>query len=119
MNKDEMKELIMECLQEHDDNNRLKRKLRLDRKYDRKLPKTYVELSKHNTSGVTGVFHFKDRNKWQAKLIKNNLGFFDKFNDAVEARYNAEQAYHDPTIFNDSPAMRHMIKIGRIKNILQ
>lgn len=85
----------------------------------KKYNEAYVKLHKTNTSGVNGVNYFKDRAKWQAKFISpdyEHLGFFDTFDEAVEARYNAEQAYHDSAIFNNSPAMQYMIKIGKFNS---
>jgi len=46
-----------------------------------------------NSSGVTGVFWCKDRSKWGAFIGKKNLGRFDRFEDAVAARKQAEEEY--------------------------
>jgi len=47
-----------------------------------------------NTSGIVGVYWYPRYNKWLAKISykKNpiNLGYFDKFEDAVKARKQAE-----------------------------
>lgn len=52
---------------------------------------------KHNTSGFRGVTWNKRDKKWQAqikKMQKNHiLGKFDKIEDAVRARLNAETTY--------------------------
>lgn len=53
-----------------------------------------------NTSGVTGVYWDKAYAKWMAAIRLNgkrkNLGRFDNFDEAVEARKNAERklGYH-------------------------
>ena len=48
-----------------------------------------------NSSGVTGVYWHKQRQKWVAQIFngkKINLGRYKNFNDAVKARREAEQA---------------------------
>ena len=54
-------------------------------------------IRSNNTSGVKGVNWAKDKNKWQAKITINykqiHLGFFDKFEDAVKVRKEAEEKY--------------------------
>ena len=51
-------------------------------------------LQKNNTSGVTGVFYHSINNKWIAQITCNkekiHLGCFDNFEDAVDARKDAE-----------------------------
>jgi hypothetical protein len=51
-------------------------------------------ISKNNTSGVTGVSWKKRSNKWESRIMINSkykhLGYFLNFNDAVRARYQAE-----------------------------
>lgn len=48
-----------------------------------------------NTSGKVGIY--PTNSKWRARLHHNNknlhLGYYDNFNDAVEARLNAELQY--------------------------
>jgi len=52
---------------------------------------------KCNTSKTTGVYWYKDRSSWSAKIRINskliNLGFFDEYHEAVNARKNAEVLY--------------------------
>ena len=54
-----------------------------------------------NTSGVVGVYFFKQTQKWQAKIrvdgIQTHLGLFERFDDAVAARMAAQKAhgYHE------------------------
>lgn len=55
-------------------------------------------IASNNTSGVKGVYWNDKREKWTAQIGVNykriNLGGFDNFEDAVEARLLAEQKYH-------------------------
>lgn len=52
---------------------------------------------KNNSSGCTGVYWNRDRNKWHARIHvkgKNkNLGFYTNINDAVAVRKAAEVQY--------------------------
>ena len=54
-----------------------------------------------NTTGVTGVYYVKRRNKWLAKIVKNVVavyeGYFLKKEDAILARKKAEtdNGYHE------------------------
>ena len=56
-------------------------------------------IRSNNTSGVKGVSWSKEKNKWQVKITVNykqiHIGFFDedKFEDAVQARKDAEEKY--------------------------
>lgn len=54
-------------------------------------------LSASNTSGAKGVYFEKKTQKWRARLkFKGrlmNFGSFDKFEDAVQARKEAEELY--------------------------
>lgn len=54
-------------------------------------------ISSNNTSGCTGIYYAKDRNKWRASITVNKktiqIGSFDKFDDAVKARKEAEEKY--------------------------
>lgn len=53
--------------------------------------------SNRNTSGFKGVGWDKRYNKWRARINVSGkeifLGYFDNFDDAVEARVNAEKKY--------------------------
>jgi hypothetical protein len=54
---------------------------------------------KNNTSGVTGVYLDKSRNKWYAVISVDKkpvrLGRFNKKEDAIIARLKAEFEYYD------------------------
>ena len=66
---------------------------------------TFVELirsktiRKNNTSGVTGVEWVPAANKWKAIICfkgeRHYLGCYGNFEDAVAARKEAEERYHD------------------------
>ena len=63
-------------------------------------------INKNNTSGCRGVSFKIDRNKWRAyiKFQRKNihLGYFDKYEDAVEARKNAEKKYFGKYLDNEN-----------------
>ena len=52
-------------------------------------------IAKSCTSGVSGVSYVKERKKWLARIYYKNelieLGCYEKFQDAVEARHKAEK----------------------------
>ena len=49
------------------------------------------------TSGVVGTFYDKSKSKWEAFIKvnykKHRFGYFEKLQDAVIARYQAEQKF--------------------------
>ena len=65
---------------------------------------TYNENAKNhqrysnNTSGVSGVTYNKEHNQWIARISVNGkrifLGYFNKKEDAINARYDAEIKYY-------------------------
>lgn len=59
--------------------------------------KNRTHLPSNNTSGIIGVRFRKDRNKWYAEIqcdkIKYNLGSYEKKEDAIKARLEAELKY--------------------------
>lgn len=56
-----------------------------------------VSMQKRNTSGYVGVNYHKETKKWQATIGVNGklvgLGYFDKKEDAVSARKEAEEKH--------------------------
>lgn len=56
-------------------------------------------IRKNNTSGITGVEWVSSKNRWRATICfkgkRYYLGKFEKFEDAVKARKNAEEKLHD------------------------
>ena len=55
------------------------------------------DFSKRNTSGVVGVYYKKSTGKWFASITVDNktihLGYFSNFDNAVNARKEAEEKY--------------------------
>lgn len=93
--------LVMDCpddkVVDHINHNTLdnrKSNLRICTKYENSKN---AQLSKNNTSGTTGVYWNKLKNKWQAGIKVNykqiHLGYFDTKEEAVEARKQAEIDY--------------------------
>jgi hypothetical protein len=64
-----------------------------------------------NTSGAVGVDWNKRRSKWRARISINNkeicLGYFENFNDAVEARKQAEEKYFGRWSYNNSQTQQN------------
>jgi hypothetical protein len=56
-----------------------------------------IKNNKNNKSGYSGVFWDKDRQKWQVRINYQYKGIFlgryDKIEDAIQARKQAEQKY--------------------------
>ena len=56
-----------------------------------------TKMHKNNTTGVTGVTFDKNRNKYKAQIVVShkldNLGRFNTFEEAVQARLQAEIKY--------------------------
>lgn len=67
-------------------------------------------LQTNNISGTTGVHKLKQFNKWEVEIMLNNkkkyIGRFDNFEDAVEARKNAEEKYFGEYSFDNSMKMQ-------------
>ena len=69
------------------------------------------ELLFRNTSGVTGVDWMPKIKKWRARIKANgqeiHLGVFDKFDDAVKARKQAEEKYFGEFSYDSSMALNN------------
>ena len=56
-------------------------------------------IRSNNSSGVTGVHWVKQQQRWAATIgfkgKRHFLGLFERFDDAVVARQEAEQQYFD------------------------
>lgn len=61
-----------------------------------------AKLHVNNSSGVKGVQFMPQRGKWRAYIgfqgKQISLGYFDSFDDAVQARKAGEQKYHNPIL---------------------
>lgn len=65
---------------------------------DNQLQAFNTNIMRTNTSGRTGVYWFKRVNKWVAAIFidkkQRHLGYFDSFDEAVDARRKAELAVY-------------------------
>ena len=65
-----------------------------------------MRLSRNNTSGVKGVNFDKRLQQWRSRIGFNKktieLGYFDKFEDAVKARKEAEEKYFGEFSYDNS-----------------
>lgn len=56
-------------------------------------------MQKNNTSGVTGVSFHSRKGQWYARISfkgkSHSLGYFDKLQDAIDARKEAETKLFD------------------------
>ena len=59
---------------------------------------------KNNTSGVVGVVWRRQKRRWQASIMfmgtRHNLGMYERFDDAVKARREAEAKYFGTFLAN-------------------
>lgn len=64
------------------------------------------KMQPNNTSGVTGVSFHKRRSQWYARISfkgkTHSLGYFDRMEDAIEARQEAEKKVFDHYISQTS-----------------
>jgi hypothetical protein len=95
--------LLMDCKDsqkdiDHINRNKLDNRLLNMRICDHKDNCKNSSIRSDNTSGVRGVSFNKGHNKWKAEINANKhyyfLGYFDRFEDAVEARKQGEIKYH-------------------------
>lgn len=65
----------------------------------------------NNTSGITGVSWDNKAQKWAAHIMINykkiHLGYFDKFEDAIKARKQAEEKYFGEFSYDNSMALNN------------
>lgn len=75
------------------------------------------KLRTTNSSGHTGVFWIKGRNKWRAEIVVNYkniyLGYYDNINDAIAARKIAEDKYFGEYSYSNSMALSEKNKIKK------
>lgn len=69
-------------------------------------------IAKNNNSGIIGVCWNKSSEKWQSYIYidkrSHYLGTFDKLDDAVKARWDAEVKYEWPTCNTTSTAFLYL-----------
>lgn len=86
---------------DHIDRNRLNNSIVNLRDITKAMNQRNLSKSIANTSTVTGVTWYKAGNKWHAQITvdrkKIHLGYFDKFEDAVIARKEAEVKFEFTT----------------------
>lgn len=77
-----------------------------------------VGIRSNNTTGITGVWREKRRNKWAAELKihgkKIYLGQYESFDEAVATRKAAEERYFGPYSYDNS-----MAAVPRINTTLE
>ena len=82
---------------DHIDGNKLNNKISNLRLADNQQNNANKKKRKTNTSGITGVYWRKDRNKWEADIMvsykSHKLGHFDDFDKAVAVRVAAEHKF--------------------------
>lgn len=82
---------------DHIDRNKLNNTMMNLRTADGSENQMNKGIRSNNTSGKVGVHWNKDNSKWCAMICVRkkhiNLGYFEKFEDAVNARVNAEKKY--------------------------
>ena len=63
-------------------------------------------MYKNNTSGISGIWWFSNRNKWVAEIRLYNkkkiLGYFTNLDDAIKARKEAEEEYFGEYSYDNS-----------------
>ena len=107
--------IIMDCNEdgidvdhkEHNLYDNRKEKLRICK---HQLNSFNCKLSKNNTSGITGVWFDKFRNKWTAEIHINDkkiiVGRFIKKEDAIKARKEAEEKYFGEYSYDNSMKLK-------------
>lgn len=103
---------------DHIDRNRINNKWNNLREVSRSCNLRNCNISKINTSGITGVSWSKQLNKWKAQITilnKNiSLGYFKDIADAATARWNSEVKHGFPNCSTTSSAYNYLKKQGVI-----
>lgn len=88
------------CMRDKKRDEGVKRHISSDAVNGTRISALQSKIHKGNTSGYKGVTWMSSRNKWRAyigyKGKQISLGYFDKKQDAIAARLNAEEEYHKP-----------------------
>ncbi len=89
------KHKIMPNIIDHKDRNPSNNKMLNLKNVTQQQNARNCNMSKNNKSGVTGVIWYKNYEKWRAYIMINRkqktLGYFSNFDDAVEARVEANK----------------------------
>jgi len=79
----------------HDTLDNRKNELRIANRSENCINRT---LSKHNKSGITGIYWCNSANKWAVQIskdkVKHYLGVYADLTEAIAIRKQAEQLYH-------------------------
>lgn len=110
--KIKMHRLIIDCPNEFDVDHKHGKETRNDnRKSNLRIATSSQNmmnrsLGKRNKTGIVGVSWTTTFNKWLANIMLNgkniHLGYFDKFEDAVKARKQAEEKYFGEWSYDNS-----------------
>jgi len=77
------------------------------------------KLRSDNKTGITGISFLKHRHKWIARITVNKnkifLGYFKCFDEAVEARWDAEIKYKFPNCYDLSTSYQYLQKSQKMK----
>lgn len=99
------------CEIDHINRNRLDNRLENLRSVSRYENNRNKDMNKNNTSGVTGVVWHKASGKWLSRIYNNyqciNLGLFESFKDAVDARVDAEVQFGYKQLLIDEGVIKH------------
>lgn len=87
----------------HDTTNNTRENLRITSNSQNTMNR---RINSNNTSGITGVHWNKNINKWCARIGVNNkrisLGYFDRIEDAIKIRKDAEEKYFGEFSYDNS-----------------
>lgn len=82
-----------------------------------KFNSTNIPIKSNNKTGIPGVFEHKTKRSapgYMVRIRREYLGFFDNFDDAVKARWNAEKDHVFPNCQTTSPAYLYLKEKGLI-----
>lgn len=103
---------------DHIDRDKLNNKIINLREVSRSCNVRNSNNRKDNTSGVKGVYWSNIERRWKSSISINNetkhLGTFNTLNDAVKARYEAEQTYDWIDCDSKSSAYKYLSRMEEI-----
>lgn len=103
MNVDNNDNLVIDHINTHHPEDNRKANLRIVTNSENQMNR---KIGKNNTSGIKGVSWSNKSKLWRARIVINyqeiNLGYFKKFDDAVNARKEAEEKYFGKYSYDNS-----------------